>query len=39
MSNSMLRVANTAAQGHPNNGVNKKVILKNCTPFTKCIRK
>ena len=25
------------AQGQPNNGTNKKVIIKNCAPFTKCI--
>ena len=32
-----ITVANTAAQGQPNNGANKKVIIKNCAPFTKCI--
>ena len=30
-------VANTAIQGQPNNGANKRVIFKNCAPFTKCI--
>ena len=35
----MLTVVNTAAHGHPNSGANKKVILKHCTPFPKCIRK
>ena len=30
-----ITVANTAAQGEPNNGVNKKVILQDCAPFTK----
>ena len=25
------------AQGQPNNRANKKVIIKNCAPFTKCI--
>ena len=25
------------AQGQPNNGANKKVTIKNCAPFTKCI--
>ena len=25
------------AQGQPNNGANKKVIIKNWAPFTKCI--
>ena len=32
-----ITVANTAAQGQPNNGADKKVIPKNCAPFTKCI--
>ena len=32
-----LTIVNTAAQCQPNNGANKKVILKNCAPFTKCI--
>ena len=26
-----------AAQGQPNNGANKKIIIKNCAPFAKCI--
>ena len=26
-------VANTEAQGQPNNVANKKVIFKNCAPF------
>ena len=30
-------VENKAAQDHPNNSDNKKVILKNCVPFTNCI--
>ena len=30
---------NNAAQDQPNNGANKKVILKNCAPFTKCINR
>ena len=30
-------VVNIAAQGQPNNGDSKKVTLKNCAPFTKCI--
>ena len=34
-----ITVTNTAAQGQPNNWTNKKVILKNCAPFTKCISK
>ena len=29
-----ITVANTAAQDQPNNGANKKVIFKNCAPFT-----
>ena len=28
---------NTAARGQPNNGANRKIILKNCAPFTNCI--
>ena len=27
----------TAAQGQPNNGANKEVLLKTCAPFTNCI--
>ena len=27
----------TEAHDQPNNGVNKKVIFKNCAPFIKCI--
>ena len=30
-------VENKAAQDHPSNSDNKKVILKNCVPFTNCI--
>ena len=30
-------VANTEAQGQPNNVANKKVIFKNCAPFINCI--
>ena len=29
--------ANTAVQGQANNNGNKKVIRKNCAPFTNCI--
>ena len=25
------------AQGQPNNATNKKIIIKNCAPFAKCI--
>ena len=32
-----ITVENTAAHGQPNNGTNKKVILKKCAPFTKCL--
>ena len=32
-----ITVTNTASQDQPNNFANKKVILKNCAPFTKCI--
>ena len=32
-----ITVTNTASQEQPNNAANKKVILKNCAPFTKCI--
>ena len=31
--------ANIAAQGEPNNATNKKVIFKNCAPFTNCINR
>ena len=30
-------VPNTAAAGADANNANKKVIFKNCAPFTKCI--
>ena len=30
---------NTAADGAAANNTNKKVIFKNCTPFTSCISK
>ena len=32
-----ISVNNTAAQGVAANNTNKKVIFKNCAPFTKCI--
>ena len=32
-----ISVNNTAAQGVAANNTNKKVIFKNCTPFTNCI--
>ena len=32
-----ISVNNTAAQGAAANNTNKKVILKNCAPFTNCI--
>ena len=32
-----ITVENKAAQGQPNNAADKKVILKNCAPFTNCI--
>ena len=32
-----ITVPNTAAQGLANKGANKKVIFKNCAPFTNCI--
>ena len=32
-----ITVTNTVAR--PNNGANKKVIFKNCAPFTSCIRR
>ena len=34
-----ITVNNTAAQGAAANNTNKKVIFKNCTPFTNCISK
>ena len=30
-----IAVTNTAAEGQPNNGLNKNVTFKNCAPFTK----
>ena len=33
-----IRVNNTAAQGAAANNDDKKVIFKNCAPFTNCIR-
>ena len=32
-----ISVTNTAAQGAASNNTNKKVIFKNCAPFTNCI--
>ena len=32
-----ISINNTAAQGAAANNINKKVIFKNCTPFTNCI--
>ena len=32
-----ITVENKAAQGQPNNAVNKKVIFKKCAPFTNCV--
>ena len=32
-----ITIENKADQDQPNNGANKKVIRKNCVPFTKCI--
>ena len=32
-----ITVNNTAAQGAGANNINKKVIFKNCAPFTNCI--
>ena len=32
-----ISVNNTAAQGAAANNINKKVIFKNCAPFTNCI--
>ena len=34
-----ITVANTAAQDQANNCANKKVIYKNCAPFTNCINR
>ena len=34
-----ITVNNTAADGVDANNTNKKVIFKNCTPFTSCISK
>ena len=34
-----IAVNNTAADGAAVNNTNKKVILKNCAPFTNCISK
>ena len=34
-----IAVNNTAAEGAAANNTNKKVILKNCAPFTNCISK
>ena len=34
-----IRVNNTAADGSDANNTNKKVIFKNCAPFTSCISK
>ena len=34
-----LTVTNIAAGGIAANNVNKKVIFKNCAPFTRCISK
>ena len=34
-----ITVNNTAADGAAANNTNKKVIFKNCSPFTKCISK
>ena len=31
-----LRILNTAVTGVATNNANKKVIFKNCPPFTKC---
>ena len=35
--NGTISVTNTAAAGAAANNTNKKVIFKNCTPFTNCI--
>ena len=34
-----ITVNNTAADGAAANNTNKKVIFKNCAPFTNCISK
>ena len=34
-----ITVNNTAADGATTNNTGKKVIFKNCTPFTNCISK
>ena len=34
-----MTITNTAAQGAGNNAANKKVIFKNCAPFTNCINR
>ena len=34
-----ITVNNTAAEGADANNTNKKVIFKNCAPFTNCISK
>ena len=34
-----MSVNNTAAEGAAVNNTNKKVIFKNCAPFTNCISK
>ena len=34
-----ITVNNTAVDGAPANDINKKVVFKNCAPFTKCISK
>ena len=34
-----MTVNNTAAEGATANNSNKKVIFKNCAPFTNCISK
>ena len=34
-----ITVNNTAAAGAAANNTNKKVIFKNCAPFTSCLRK
>ena len=33
----IITVPNTAADAAPVNNINKKVIFKNCAPFTNCI--
>ena len=38
-SDAYITVNNTAADGAAANKTNKKVIFKNCAPFTNCIRK